>query len=149
MGAITKLGSAAALSVISPELLGLVPGLFATDAQESVRSLDALVRLCFVHELSADEQYLMLGYNAAVPPHVRQALFSRALDNDDVLARIRKPVLITHGAEDAVVTPAVVDQHKAGMPHAQIRVMTNAAHAPFWDDPTTFNQHLRKFCEGL
>ena len=58
----------------------------------------------------------MLGYNVSVPPHVRQALFSRSFDNDDLLPKIRKPVLITHGIEDAVVKPAVVEQHKASDP---------------------------------
>ena len=91
----------------------------------------------------------MLGYNIAVPPAVRQALFSRSLDNDDLLPLLRKPALITHGAEDAVVAPAAVDQHRAGLAHAQVRVMANAGHAPFWDDAATFNQHLRAFCESL
>jgi non-heme chloroperoxidase len=146
---ITKLGSDEAMSVIAPDFLRLVPGFFATDAEESVRSLASLLRLCFAREPSADELYLMLGYNVCVPPYVRQALFSRSFDNDDLLPKIRKPALLTHGAVDAVVNPAVVDQHKAGMAHAQISVIANAGHAPFWDDAATFNQHLRAFCEGL
>ena len=32
-----------------------------------------------------------------------QAMFSLSFDNDDLLPRIVKPVLITHGAKDAVV----------------------------------------------
>jgi pimeloyl-ACP methyl ester carboxylesterase len=146
---ITKLGTEAAMSVISPEMLGLVPGLFATDAEESARSLTSLLRLCFAREPSADELYLMLGYNVAVPPYVRQALFSRSFDNDDLLPKLRKPVLLTHGARDAIVSPAAVDQHKAGIAHAQVRVMANAGHAPFWEDAPTFNQQLRTFCEAL
>ncbi len=86
----------------------------------------------------------MLGYNVSVPPYVRQALFSRSFDNDDLLPRIRKPVLITHGVDDAVVKPAAVDQHKAGIAHAQIH-MPKAGHAPFWDDAATFNRRLRAF----
>lgn len=88
-------------------------------------------------------------YNLPVPPHVRQALFSRSFDNDDLLPKIRKPVLITHGANDAIVKPAAVDLHKAGMPHAQIHMMSNAGHAPFWDDATAFNSRLRVFSESL
>ena len=80
-----------------------MPGFFATDAEESVRSLESFLRLCFAQEPSTDELYLMLGYNVAVPPYVRQALFSRSFDNDDLLPRIRKPALLTHGAEDAIV----------------------------------------------
>jgi non-heme chloroperoxidase len=147
--AITKLGSDDAISVLTPELLNLVPGFFAMDVEDSVRSLTSFLRLCFVQEPPAEDMYVMLGYNLAVPPHVRQALFSRSLDNDDLLPRIHKPVLVVHGAEDAVVKPSIVDQHKAGMAHAQVRVMPNAGHAPFWDDAVSFNQHLRAFCENL
>ena len=91
--------------------------------------------------------YLMLGHNVSVPPYVRQGLFSRAFDNDDLLPRIRKPVLITQGAKDAIVKPEVVDQHKAGFALAQIDIMPDAAHAPFWEDPDAFNQRLRAFVE--
>jgi pimeloyl-ACP methyl ester carboxylesterase len=91
----------------------------------------------------------MLGYNLSVPPFVRQALLSRSIDNDDLLPKIRKPILITHGAHDAVVKPAIVDQHKAIMAHAQVHVMANAGHAPFWDDAASFNLRLQEFAERL
>jgi pimeloyl-ACP methyl ester carboxylesterase len=146
---LTKLGSDEALAVLTPELLNLVPGFFATAVEESVRSLESLLRLSFLNEPPAEDLYLMLGYNLAVPPYVRQALFSRSLDNDDLLPKIRKPLLIAHGAEDAVVKLAAVDQQKAAVPHAQVRVMANAGHAPFWDDAATFNKHLRTFCDTL
>jgi hypothetical protein len=103
---LTKLGSAEALSILSPEMLSLVPGFFATETQESVRSLTSLLGMCFIQEPSPEDLYLMLGYNLAVPPYVRQALFSRSFDNDDLLQTIRKPVLVVHGVQDAVVNPA-------------------------------------------
>ncbi len=150
IGGVTKLGSEEAISVLTPEFLSLVPGFFATDTEESVRSLESLIGLCFPRGLATEDRYLVLGYNMSVPPYVRQALLSRSLDNDDLLARISKPVLITHGAEDAVVKPAVVDQHKAGgLAHAQIQIVPGAGHAPFWDDAAMFNQNLRAFSAGL
>lgn len=148
VGAVTKLGTEEAMSVLTPEFLGLVPGFFATDVEESVRSLESLLRLCLAQEPSPEDLYLMLGYGVSVPPYVRQALFSRSFDNDDLLPRIRKPVLITHGANDAVVKPAVVDQHKAGMTHAQVQMMATG-HASFWDDAPGFNRRLRVFAESL
>ena len=149
VGGITKLGSEEATSVLDPEFLALVPGFFATEAAESVASLEALVRRCFLRELSPTDLYMMLGWNVSVPPHVRQALFSRAFDNDDLLPRIRKPVLITQGAADAVVKRAAVDQHKKGLPHAQVDIVANAGHGPFWDDAPSFNQRLRAFARSL
>ena len=149
VGGITSLGDERAMSSLTPEFLALVPGFFATDAEESTRSLTSLLRLCLHQEPAADELYTMLGYNLSVPPYVRQALFSRAFDNEDLLPRIQKPVLITHGEDDAIIRPAVVDQHKAAMPHAQIHLMANAGHAPFWDDPAGFNRRLQGFSDSL
>jgi pimeloyl-ACP methyl ester carboxylesterase len=149
VGGITKLGSDEAMSVITPEFLGLAPGFFSTEVEESVRSLSSLLRMCLSQEPSPADLYLMLGYNLSVPPYVRQALFSRSFDNDDLLPQVRKPVLITHGADDAVVKPAVVEQHKAGMAHAQIHLMANTGHAPFWDDAADFNRRLQEFARSL
>jgi pimeloyl-ACP methyl ester carboxylesterase len=90
----------------------------------------------------------MLGYNMSVPPYVRQGLLSRSFDNDDLLPKIRKPVLIVHGADDTVVKPAAVDQHKRAIAHAQIHMMAKAGHAPFGDDAASFNRALRMFASA-
>jgi pimeloyl-ACP methyl ester carboxylesterase len=95
--------------------------------------------MCFTQELSAEDLYLMQGYNLSVPPYVRQALLSRSVDNGDLLPTIRKPVLIVHGAQDANLKLVVVDQHKAGLAHAQVQMMPNVGHGPFWDDAVAFN----------
>jgi pimeloyl-ACP methyl ester carboxylesterase len=147
VGGITKLGSDEAFSVLTPEFLGLVPGLFAADVEESTRSLQSLLRLCFVQELSAEDLYLMLGFSVSVPPYVRQGMFSRSFNNDDLLPKIRKPVLIVHGAQDAILKRVIVDQHKASLPHAQVAMMPDVGHASFWDDAPAFNEHLRAFSE--
>jgi pimeloyl-ACP methyl ester carboxylesterase len=149
VGGITKLGSEEAMSVITPEFLAIVPDLFSTNVEESVCGLLGLLRMCFRRQPAAEDLYRMLGYNVSVPPSVRQALFSRSFHNDDLLPKIRKPAMITQGAEDLIVKRSAVDQHKAGMPHAQIHIVENAGHAPFWDDPDAFNQRLRMFCSTL
>ena len=147
--AITKLGSEEAVSVLTPEFLNLVPGLFSTDVEESTRSLRSLLRMCVAQEPATEDLYLTLGYNVSVPPSVRQALLSRSFDNDDLLPTLQKPMLIVHGDRDPVVKPSVVDQHKASLPHAEVAMMPNAAHAPFWDDAPAFNGRLQTFCERL
>jgi pimeloyl-ACP methyl ester carboxylesterase len=147
VGGVTKLGSAEATAVMMPEFLSLVPGFFSTDVAESLQSLQSLLRMCFVREPTAEEFYLMLGYNVSVPPFVRQALFSRSFDNDDLLPKLRKPVLITHGTDDAVVSPVAADQIKAAIPHAELQIMARVGHAPFWDESPAFNQSLRAFCQ--
>jgi non-heme chloroperoxidase len=149
VGAVTKLGSEAAAAVLTPEFLALIPALFSSDVVESVRGLQSLLRLCFAREPDASDLYTMLGFGVSVPPFVRQALLTRVVDNDDVLPTITKPVLVTHGALDAVVRPEVVAQHRAAVPHAQVHIVPDAGHAPFWDDAAAFNRRLGAFCEEV
>ena len=147
VGGVTKLGSDEAASVLGADFLKLLPGFFSTDAQESVGALDSLVRMCVASDLATEDRYLMLGFNACVPPYVRQALFSRSFDNDDLLPKLRTPVLIAHGAADAVVKQNVIDQQMARIPRAIIRMLANAGHACFWDAAPAYNQCLQDFVQ--
>ncbi|RPH66481.1 MAG: alpha/beta hydrolase [Myxococcaceae bacterium] len=149
VGAISKLGSEAAMSVLSPDFLELVPQFLSPDTETCVRGLDGLLRLCFARAPSVEERYLMLGFNVSVPPYVRQGLFSRSFDNDDLLPRLQKPVLVTHGERDAIVKPAAAEQHQAVIRHAQVQWIRGAGHAAFWDDPAEFNDRLHAFCGTL
>ena len=144
VGGVTSLGSAQAMTVLTAEFLGLVPGFFSTELGQSVHSLESLLRMCFSREPSAADLYRMLGYNVSVPAYVRQALLSRSIDNGDLLGKLRKPVFIVHGSDDRIVKVSVVDQHKAAIGNAQIHIMPNSGHAPFWDDSTGFNRYLRR-----
>jgi non-heme chloroperoxidase len=148
IGGVTKLGSDDATSVLTDDFTSLVPGFLSADADESVRSLSALLRLCFAEKLSDEDRYRMLGYNVSVPVYVRQALFSRTLDNDDLLSKLQRPVLITHGAADAVVKPVVIDQQMARINSARIRMMATGL-ACFWDDAVSYNGYLQEFADAL
>jgi len=149
IGGVTKLGSPEAMSVLTPEFLTVVPQFLSTDAETVAHGLEGLLQLCFARKPSPSDLYQMLGYSFSVPPYVRQGMFSRSFHNDDVLPKIRKQVLITHGANDAIVKPVVVEQHKAAIRHAQIQLVPNVGHAVFWDDTAGFNERLHEFCEGL
>ena len=148
VGGVTKLGSEQAASVLTAEFLGLVPGFFSSDTEESVRSLESLLRLCFANELAREDWYRMLGYGVSVPPYVRQALFSRAFDNDDLLPKLKRPILITHGSSDAVVKPSVIDEQMMRISSAKIRMLATG-HACFWDDALGYNACLRELAEAL
>jgi pimeloyl-ACP methyl ester carboxylesterase len=99
--------------------------------------------MVFYEGPSPADFYTMLGFNAIVPPYVRQALFSRSLENEDLLPRLRKPVLITHGQADAIVLPVAAEQHATAIPHARLSLYPRVGHAPFWEDAARFNRELR------
>jgi pimeloyl-ACP methyl ester carboxylesterase len=56
---------------------------------------------------------------------------------------------VTFYRRSASLKQAAVDQHKAGVAHAQIQIMEKAGHACFWDDPAAFNRRLRALAESL
>lgn len=145
---VTKLGSDEAASVLTADFLNLIPGFFSSDVEDSVRSLGSLLRLCFAEKLLSEDWYRMLGYNVSVPPYVRQALFSRTFDNDDLLPTLRKSVLITHGTADAVVKPTVIEQQMTRITSAKVQMMATG-HACFWDDAPSYNRSLWEFAEAL
>ncbi|HYV20407.1 MAG TPA: alpha/beta hydrolase [Verrucomicrobiae bacterium] len=149
VGGISKIGSDAAMAVISPEFLALVPGFFSENAAENRVALESLIRLCIPRGLSADEAGRLLDASASVPSYVRQGLFARAIDNDGLLKRLRVPVLLTHGTADTVIKPSIVDDHKALIAKAVVDLVPGAPHALFWTDAPEFNKRLRAFCTSL
>jgi non-heme chloroperoxidase len=148
LGGVTKLGSEDAVTVLTNEFLSLIPGFFSTDVQESSSAMESLIRLCFTNELAEEDLYRMLGYNLVVPPYVRQAMLSRALDNDDLLHRLRKPLLIIQGSADKIVRVRAAEEIKSAVKHATLVVMNGAGHALSTEEPAKYNARLRDFALG-
>ncbi len=148
VGGVTKLGSEEAVLALTPEFLSLVPGFFSNDVQESVEAMGSLIKLCFTKVPAERDLYMMLGYNLSTPPYVRQAMFSRSIDNDDLLPKLRKPLLITQGAKDKIVRLRAAEEIKAAVNHATLVLMEAIGHACFREEPDKFNARLRDLAMG-
>lgn len=149
IGAVCRLGE----PLVAPGFLGAgflaaVPGLFSENVEESVGALLGLLRLCIPSGLSPEDEYLLLGLNVVVPPHVRRGLLSRTLDNDSTVRAMRKPMLLSWSEADAIVLPAMRDHIARLAPHAQVSIYPGAGHAPFWEAPERFNRELRDLREA-
>lgn len=149
VGGVSKLGTDDAMAVLDPEFLALVPGFFSDKPEEATESLGSLLKICFSNPLSGEEFDKMLAQSTVVPQFVRLGMFSRAFDNDDLLPKLQKPVLITHGAEDRIVKRAAAEHHASVIPKAELHIVEGSGHAPFWDDPSAYNDRLRSFCNSL
>jgi pimeloyl-ACP methyl ester carboxylesterase len=144
VAAISRLGETV-VPFLGPDYLACLPGLFATEATESMAAVQTFVRLCRADEPSPEDFYRAVGYNAVVPPAVRQALVNRTVDHDDVYAGLDLPVLITHGTRDRIVRPAM-SGHLAGIiPNATTSYYEGVGHATFLEEPKRFNDELRAF----
>lgn len=149
IGGVSKLGSDEAMAALGAEFVELVPGFFSENSEESRKSLGDLLKICFSQPPSHEEFEAMLAQSTSVPHFVRQGMFSRAFDNDDLLPTLQKPVLITHGTADRIVKQEAAEHHAATIPNAELHVVESSGHAPFWDDPSSYNARLRTFCNSL
>ena len=148
VGAVSRLGQSA-FSFIGDEFASLSAGSFSTDVEESITALKKLVRLCVHKEPTPEDYYFFLGYNVIVPPYVRFGLFGRTIENDDVLSKLSKPVLITHGEKDEVVLIEMAKHNASIISHTQVSYYPDTGHSPFWENPERFNSEIRSFLISL
>src|SRR5204862_628967 len=72
----------------------------------------------------------------------------RAVVETDVTARlaeVRCPALILLGSQEQVAPLPAALALKAGIPHAAVRVIPDAGHLPFLEQPALFNAALLEF----
>jgi 3-oxoadipate enol-lactonase len=76
----------------------------------------------------------------------------RAIIRTDVaplLGQVRCPTLILLGEQEQVAPLPAARALKAGIPHAEIRVIPKAGHLPFLEQPALFNAAVQEFVLGL
>lgn len=119
--------------------------MYGADLDLNLRATAAFLRACVANPLPADVAAWMLGFNMLCPPHVRAASRLRDEDYKPELARVTKPVLMIAGGRDQIMPAALTQELFATVPHAETHVYENSGHAPFWEEPTRFNEDLRAF----
>lgn len=150
VGAVSRLGDPLVQGAfLGAEFLALVPGFFSERVVESAEALERFLRLCVHHEPSPEDFYLFLGYNSVVPPYVREGLFTRSLNNDPVVERLCKPVLLIHGERDRIVSPRMCAHLAKLARDAEVSMYPDVGHMPFWEAPDRFNRELRSFSERV
>jgi 3-oxoadipate enol-lactonase len=70
-------------------------------------------------------------------------------DVTPLLGRVRCPTLILLGSQEQVAPLPAARALKAGIPHAQMRVLPDAGHLPFLEQPAAFNAAILEFVGGL
>jgi pimeloyl-ACP methyl ester carboxylesterase len=146
VGAVSRLGDPLVqLGFLGPDFVALVPGFFSENLGESVAALEKLIRLCSYEEPPLEDVYFCLGYNVMVPAYVRQGLLSRNVNNDSIIERMHKPMLLSYGVQDRIALPSM-GKHIAGLARqGTLSTYPNVGHAAFWEAPERFNRELTDF----
>ncbi len=145
MGAATKMGTPEAATGLGTEFSSRIPDMLSTDFVTNVTTMAEFFHICTRIDPGPTELYLALGYNSLVPPTVRRALFTRKLENDDLLAALDLPCLIVHGSEDQVILPSVARHHAAIIPQARLSFYEGVGHMPCIEASERFDAELADF----
>jgi pimeloyl-ACP methyl ester carboxylesterase len=148
VGGLAFIGGLPGPDELTPWWDQIKPGLLSESAAESNHALAEFVRSLVHRSLEPEEFFLLLGWNAAVPPAVRRALLDRPAPSAP-LPRITAPVWLLHGLEDRLVLPPSDARAAEFCPHAVRTYYPDAGHAPFWDQPDRFNAELAAFARSL
>ena len=147
LAAVTKQGTDEAAAFFTNEVLAIFPDVLSPEVRASIDGTRALASL-FTRRGS--EQYeIALASGMMVPPVVRLAMFSRLLDNDDVLASIRVPTLVVQGAADRVVKPSAAQHIASTVPGARLLMYPGVGHAPYLEVAARFNRDLAEFVRSV
>jgi pimeloyl-ACP methyl ester carboxylesterase len=82
-------------------------------------------------------------------PILQGARTALVADVREELASVRLPTLLVWGARDPLVPPEVAMDWRAGIPHAELAMISGASHVPMLEQPTELAQVLLRFLEQL
>ena len=122
-------------------------------------AVNARLRPAFFATLPHDFQELSPSYRAGNPIGLaaRNALEKQAIPGKRItpgrkqpltwarLESIRHPALLATGDSDLYTPPSLLRMQAQHMPHAEVHIVAEAGHSPYWEQPVVFNEILLKF----
>lgn len=122
------------------------PLMFSEDLATNIAATRQFLHNCFEKQPSQVDFETMLAFNMMVPPKVFSNMADgRMLNIDDILAALKLPVLVTHGAADRIALPAAAKYTVAKISGARLSLYDGVGHAPFWENAARFNAELAAF----
>lgn len=128
--------------------LGHVARMLSDELADNIAGTRGFLRACFALQPPQADFEIMLAFNMLPPPAVRQAVRARTPNPGDLLPTLRLPVLVTHGAADAVSLAARSRFAAAQIPGARLSIYDGIGHAPFFEDMPRFDRELAEFARG-
>ncbi len=118
------------------------------DQQVALKAIQAFVHCCVETTLPSDEFELAVGWTMLTPDYVRAHLISRDDDFRPEYSQLRKPLLVSYGADDTIVLPAMAKAIQQVCPGCEISEFAGTGHLPFLEDPARFNRELAEFASA-
>jgi len=132
---------------IGPGFLENAGDASASDLATNIGAIRRFLRACTVEELAQEEWTAAVCWNMVVPPAVRGALISREVDGTAAIAALSVPVLVSHGREDAIVSPSMAEHVLSTCASGVPSWYDDVGHMPFWEATERFDRELADFAE--
>lgn len=129
-------------TLIGADFVEFAPPASSEDQAVALKAIQALLHRMIVRELPANHIELAMGWSMLTPPAVRGHLINRAEDFLPEVEAFSKPLLVTFGAADTVVLPAMAKLIKERCPSATLSEYPKTGHVPFLEDSQRFNREL-------
>jgi non-heme chloroperoxidase len=147
VAAVPKAGTQEATTFLTPEILAIFGDVLSADVRASLSATHTLMSMFSRH--GSEQWENAFGSAMMVPPEVRVGMWSRVLDNDDVLASIRVPTIVVHGAADRITKLKAAEHIATTVPGAKLLVYRGVGHAPHLEVAARFNHDLEQFVRSL
>lgn len=140
-----------AVTKLSPDLLTPLAGRFAQstsshDLGTRVAETAEFLSACFHRKPEGADLQRMLVVNGMTARAVNEGFTSTATtDLEPVFQDYAGPVLLTHGAHDALVRRSMSERIAAQRPGRRLSVFENSGHTPFWEEPERYARELAAF----
>lgn len=144
-----------AVSKLSPELLTPLAGRFAGstsshDLGERVAETVDFLAACFHRPPTGADRDRMLVVNGITARAVNEGFTKASItDLEPVFQAYAGPVLLTHGAHDALVRLAMSERVAAQRPGRRLSVFQESGHSPFWEEPERYGRELAAFVTAI
>lgn len=115
---------------------------------ENIAATRQFLAACWTVPPDAATYEAILAYNMAVTPEIRRHLLSRTGNDGTMLSKLDIPVLVTHGADDGIVLPAMGEFTARMVRGAKLSLYDGIGHSPFMEDAPRFNRELSAFASS-
>lgn len=141
----SALGTDEAAALLGEELFQVIDRVLSPQVAVSIEGTRSFLPMVTAEPMPEEVFQTMLAGAMMVPPVARQGMFSRTLDNTDVLRAVSVPALVVQGAADRIVRPRAARSIAETIADARLVLFEGVGHAPFMEDPSRFNSELARF----
>jgi pimeloyl-ACP methyl ester carboxylesterase len=134
--------------LIGADFVEYAPLAASEDQAVALKAMQSLLHRMAVRDLPAADVELAMGWSMLTPAAVRGYLISRDEDYLPEYEALSKPLLVTYGAADTIVLPAMAELIQERCLTAQMSEYPHTGHVPFLEDPKRFNRELGDFARS-